>query len=53
VVLVAHAALRMFATGAAWRIRATLFVILTAFRRISEPISSSKSGSAKKHGCGD
>jgi hypothetical protein len=50
--LVDHPALRMLATGAARRIRATAFVILAALRRIREAIGGSKSGGAEKHGRG-
>jgi len=47
---VVHHALRMLAAGAAWRIRATLVVILAALRRISDAIGGSKSSGAKQHG---
>jgi hypothetical protein len=40
----------MLATGAAWRIRATLVVILAALRRISDAIGGCKSSGAKQHG---
>jgi hypothetical protein len=44
-----HAALRMFAAGAARRIRATTLVILAALRRIRDAVNYSKSGGAEKH----
>jgi hypothetical protein len=50
-VRVEHSALRVFAAGAARRIRATTFVILAALRRISEAIAARKPDGAKKHDC--
>jgi hypothetical protein len=44
-----HAALRMFATGAARRIRATTLVILATLRCITDAVNYGKSGGAKKH----
>jgi hypothetical protein len=49
VMIIHHAALRMFATGAARRIRATTLMILATLGRISDAANYGKSSGAKKH----